>query len=84
LRINSILPIKISQKVYTAQFGQTQFLPQSNGARYELCEINYSANHGQIRLVILSRAQESGILDPCMSNDNLEEWKNSIWVLDNE
>jgi hypothetical protein len=63
LRIISVLPIRISQKVYTAQFGQTQFLPQTNGTRFEPYEIDYSGNEEQIRLDLLTGAQKSGILD---------------------
>ena len=57
------------------------------GARHELYEINYSGNHEQIRLDILSGAQKSGILDQCialsdqcMSDYDLEGWKDSTWV----
>jgi 4-hydroxyphenylacetate 3-monooxygenase len=59
------------------------------GARHELYEINYSGNHEQIRLDILTGAQKSGILDQCialtdqcMSDYDLEGWKDSSWVWD--
>ena len=59
------------------------------GARHELYEINYSGNHEQIRLDILTGAQKSGILgqcialtDQCMSDYGLEGWKDSTWVWD--
>jgi len=57
------------------------------GARHELYEINYSGNHEQIRLDILSGAKKSGILDQCLaltdqclSDYSLEGWKDSTWV----
>jgi 4-hydroxyphenylacetate 3-monooxygenase len=59
------------------------------GARHELYEINYSGNHEQIRLDILTGAQKGGILaqcialtDQCMSDYSLEGWKDSTWVWD--
>jgi len=59
------------------------------GARHELYEINYSGNHEQIRLDILTGARKNGILDQCialtdqcMSDYGLEGWKNPTWVWD--
>jgi 4-hydroxyphenylacetate 3-monooxygenase len=56
------------------------------GARHELYEINYSGNHEQIRLDILTGAQKSGTLaeclaltEKCMSDYDLGGWKNSTW-----
>ena len=57
------------------------------GARHELYEINYSGNHEQIRLDILTSAKKSGLLDQClalteqcMSDYDLEGWKNPTWM----
>jgi len=59
------------------------------GARHELYEINYSGNHEQIRLDILTGARKSGILDQCialadqcMSEYGLDGWKNPAWTWD--
>jgi paerucumarin biosynthesis protein PvcC len=59
------------------------------GARHELYEINYSGNHEQIRLDVLTGARQSGILDKCialteqcMSEYDLDGWKDSTWVWD--
>jgi 4-hydroxyphenylacetate 3-monooxygenase len=59
------------------------------GARHELYEINYSGNHEQIRLDILTGAQKSGILgqcialtDQCMSDYSLEGWNDPTWAWD--
>ena len=57
------------------------------GARHELYEINYSGNHEQIRLDILTGARMNGILeqcvtltDRCMGDYGLEGWKDSTWL----
>ena len=57
------------------------------GARHELYEINYSGNHDQIRLDVLTGARSSGILDrciafteQCMSEYDVNGWKDSTWV----
>jgi 4-hydroxyphenylacetate 3-monooxygenase len=57
------------------------------GARHELYEINYSGNHEQIRLDILTGARKSGILDrclalteQCMSDYDLDGWKDPAWI----
>ena len=59
------------------------------GARHELYEINYSGNHEQIRLDVLTGARNGGILDQCialteqcMSEYDLNGWKDSTWVWD--
>jgi paerucumarin biosynthesis protein PvcC len=59
------------------------------GARHELYEINFSGNHEQIRLDLLTGARKSGILDQCMaltdeclSDYGLDGWKNSTWIWD--
>jgi 4-hydroxyphenylacetate 3-monooxygenase len=58
-----------------------------SSARRELYEINYSGNHEQIRLDILTGAKKNGILDQCvaltdqcMADYSLEGWKVSTWV----
>jgi aromatic ring hydroxylase len=57
------------------------------GARHELYEINYSGNHEQIRLDAVTGARSSGVLDQCialtkqcMSEYDLNGWKDSTWV----
>jgi 4-hydroxyphenylacetate 3-monooxygenase len=59
------------------------------GARHELYEINYSGNHEQIRLDVLTGARTGGILkecieltEQCMSEYDLNGWKDSTWVWD--
>jgi 4-hydroxyphenylacetate 3-monooxygenase len=59
------------------------------GARHELYEMNYTGNHEQIRLDVLTGARKSGILDQCialtdqcMSEYGLEGWTGSTWVWD--
>jgi len=59
------------------------------GARHELYEINYSGNHEQIRLDVLTGARNGGILkqcigltEQCMSEYDLNGWKDSTWVWD--
>jgi 4-hydroxyphenylacetate 3-monooxygenase len=59
------------------------------GARHELYEIDYSGNHEQIRIDILTGARKSGILDhcialtdQCMSDYSLDGWNNPTWAWD--
>ena len=59
------------------------------GGRHELYEINYSGNHEQIRLDVLTGARQGGILDDCialaeqcMSEYDLNGWKDSTWLWD--
>jgi 4-hydroxyphenylacetate 3-monooxygenase len=57
------------------------------GARHELYEINYSGNHEQIRLDLANVSRRKNILagcqslvDQCMSDYDLDGWRDSAWV----
>jgi 4-hydroxyphenylacetate 3-monooxygenase len=58
------------------------------GGRHELYERNYAGNHEQVRLDAVSFARRSGVLDECvqfvdrcLSDYDLDGWKNEVWKL---
>src|SRR3989442_14497333 len=59
------------------------------GGRHELYERNYSGNHEQMRVDLLTLAKRRGLLDglhefvgQCMAEYGVEGWKNSAWTWD--
>lgn len=59
------------------------------GARHELYEINYFGNHEQIRIDVANFSQRKKLLDQftamvdsCMSEYDLDGWKNATWSAD--
>lgn len=59
------------------------------GGRHELYERNYSGNHEQMRVDLLTLAKRRGLLDvlhefvgQCMAEYGVEGWKNPAWTWD--
>jgi 4-hydroxyphenylacetate 3-monooxygenase len=60
------------------------------GARHELYEINYFGNHEQVRMDVVNFSKRNGLVDQfmgiadkCMSEYDLDGWKDSTWSFDN-
>jgi len=59
------------------------------GGRHELYEHNYAGNHEQVRLDMLAHCASAGVItqctslvEQCMSDYDLDGWKNPTWVFD--
>ncbi|HVH31562.1 MAG TPA: 4-hydroxyphenylacetate 3-hydroxylase C-terminal domain-containing protein, partial [bacterium] len=61
------------------------------GGRHELYERNYSGNHEQMRVDLLTLAKRRGLLDTlnelvgqCMAEYGVDGWKNPAWTWDRQ